>query len=123
MIKSTQIKIILMIIIVAIIITVTVVVCIKTFKKEEDKTPEINNEYLYILGMCYKDLKDFIRARDSFALAIEFDDKDYKSYYEYGLILDSTNKKEAALIMFEKAIKIKPDFFLNFTLQDNTPPG
>lgn len=70
-----------------------------------------NNEYLYILGMCYKDLKDFIRARDSFALAIEFDDKDYKSYYEYGLILDSTNKKEAALIMFEKAIKIKPDFY------------
>lgn len=70
-----------------------------------------NNEYLYLLGMCYKELKDFIRARDSFALAIEFDDKDYKSYYEYGLILDSTNKKEAALIMFEKAIKIKPDFY------------
>ena len=39
--KATLIAII---IIVAIIITVTVVVCIKTFKKEEDKTPEINNE-------------------------------------------------------------------------------
>lgn len=70
-----------------------------------------NNEYLYLLGMCYKALDKFLDARDSFALAIEFDDKDYKSYYEYGLILDSTNKKEAALLMFEKAIKLKPDYY------------
>mgnify|MGYP004510043123 CR=1 FL=1 len=70
-----------------------------------------NNELLYLAGMCYKGLKDFINSRDSFALAIEFDDKDYKSYYEYGIVLDSTNKKEAALLMFDKAIKCKPDFY------------
>lgn len=70
-----------------------------------------SNELLYLAGMCYKGLKDFINSRDSFALAIEFDDKDYKSYYEYGMVLDSTNKKEAALLMFDKAIKCKPDFY------------
>ncbi len=70
-----------------------------------------NNEYMYILGLCYKAIGDFINARDCFSLAIEFNEKDYKSYYEYGLILDSTNKKEAALLMFDKAIKCKPDFY------------
>lgn len=70
-----------------------------------------SNELLYLTGMCYKGLNDFINSRDSFALALEFDDKDYKSYYEYGLVLDSTNKKEAALLMFDKAIKCKPDFY------------
>ena len=39
-------------------------------------------EYLDILGQCYKELRDFINARDSFALAIELDANDYKSYYE-----------------------------------------
>ncbi len=68
-------------------------------------------EYLYILGQCYKNINDFINARDSFALAIELDKNDYKSYYELGLILDETNKKETALAMFNRAIKIKPDFY------------
>lgn len=68
-------------------------------------------EYLYILGNCYKELKDFINARDSFALAIDLDRKDYKSYYELGLILDETNKKETAMIMFRNALKIKPDYY------------
>lgn len=68
-------------------------------------------EYLYILGMCYKNLDDYINARDSFALATELDKGDYKSYYELGRILDETNKKETAIVMFNKAIKIKPDFY------------
>lgn len=68
-------------------------------------------EYLYILGMCYKNLDDYINARDSFALVIELDKNDYKSYYELGRILDETNKKETAIVMFNKAIKIKPDFY------------
>ncbi len=70
-----------------------------------------NNEYLYMLGICYKELGDLVSARNSFSMAIEFDEKDYKSYYEYGLILDSSDKKEAALLMFDKAIKAKPDFY------------
>ena len=68
-------------------------------------------EYLYILGQCYKELKDFINARDSFALAVDLDNKDYKSYYELGLILDETNKKETAMVMFKKALSIKPNFY------------
>lgn len=68
-------------------------------------------EYLYILGQCYKELKDFINARDSFALAVELDNKDYKSYYELALILDETNKKETAMVMFRKALSINPNFY------------
>ena len=69
------------------------------------------SEYLYILGKCYKELGDFINARDSFSLAIELNSNDYKSYYEYGLILDETNKRSFALNMYEAALKIKPDFY------------
>lgn len=69
------------------------------------------SEYLYILGQCYKELRDFINARDSFALSAELDPKAYKSYYELGLILDETNKKETAMVMFNKALKIKPDYY------------
>ncbi len=66
---------------------------------------------MYILGKCYKALGDFINARDSFYLAIEIDPKDYKSYYELGIILDETNKKELALSMYDSALKIKPDYY------------
>lgn len=68
-------------------------------------------EYLYILGQCYKHIGDFINSRDSFALAIELDEKDYKSYYELGLALDETNKKDSAIVMFNNALKLKPDFY------------
>ncbi len=68
-------------------------------------------EYLYLSGKCYKHLNDFINARDSFALATQLDRSDYKSYYELGIILDETNKKDTAIVMFNKALKLKPDFY------------
>lgn len=70
-----------------------------------------SSEMMYILGMCYKELKDFINARDSFALAVELNKNDYKSFYELGLILDGTNKKDVAITMFNKALHIKKDFY------------
>lgn len=70
-----------------------------------------NNEYMYILGKCYKNKNDYINARDSFALAIELNEKDYLSCYEFGLILDETNKKEVACAMFNKALKLNPNFY------------
>lgn len=70
-----------------------------------------NNEYMYILGRCYKSKNDYINARDCFALAIELNPKDYLSCYEFGLILDETNKKEVACAMFNKALKINPNFY------------
>lgn len=69
------------------------------------------NEYLYIAGMCYKNTGNIPKAKDNFVLALEYDNKDASSYYEYGLILDSTNKKEAALMMFDKALKSRPNFY------------
>lgn len=69
------------------------------------------NEYMYILGKCYKAKNDYINARDSFALAIELNPNDYLSCYEFGLILDETNKREVACAMFNKALKINPDFY------------
>lgn len=68
-------------------------------------------EYYYFLGICYKHLNDFVNSRDSFALAVEIDKRDYLSYYELGCILDETNKKETALIMFNNSLRIKPDFY------------
>ncbi len=68
-------------------------------------------EYLYILGICYKNLNDYINARDSFALATDLDKEDYKSYYELGRILDETNKRDTAIVMFNKAIKINQNFY------------
>lgn len=69
------------------------------------------NEYMYILGQCYKNKNDYINARDSFAFAIELNPNDYLSCYEFGLILDETNKKEVACAMFNKAIKLCPNFY------------
>ena len=69
------------------------------------------SEYMYILGKCYKAQDDYINARDSFAIAIELNPKDYKSIYEFALILDETNKKEVACAMFSKALKINQEFY------------
>ncbi len=69
------------------------------------------SEYYYFLGVCYKNLNDFVNSRDSFALAVELDKRDYLSYYELGCILDETNKKETAIIMFNNSLRIKPDFY------------
>lgn len=69
------------------------------------------SEYYYILGMCYKFKKDFINSRDSFTLAIELDRRDYKSYYELGLVLNDTNKKDIAIVMLNNSLRLKPDFY------------
>ena len=68
-------------------------------------------EYYYLLGICYKNLDDFINSRDCFALAVGLDKRDYLSYYELGCVLDTTNKRDTAVIMFNNALRIKPDFY------------
>ncbi|MEG2310796.1 MAG: tetratricopeptide repeat protein [Clostridia bacterium] len=70
-----------------------------------------NAEYLYILGMCYKNIRDDINARDCFKLAIEFDPKNIESYYELGLIYDDTNKKELAMKMYQEGLNIEPNSY------------
>lgn len=91
------------------------------FSKEYEKTINYinkliilegtNADYLYFLGMCYKNINDLINARDYFAMAVEIDKKNYKSYYELGLIFDETDKKDIAIAMFNNAIKIEPLFY------------
>lgn len=68
-------------------------------------------EYMYLLGKSYKKIGDFLNARDSFYLAIELDSLDYKSYYELGLILDETNRKEEAKKMYRDAIKLNKNYY------------
>ena len=70
-----------------------------------------NNEYMYMLGICYKNLDDIINAREVFKQAIEMNKEDYKSCYELGKILDELNNKEEAVQMFNKAIRINGDFY------------
>lgn len=69
------------------------------------------SEYMYLLGKSYKMLGDFLNARDSFYLAIELDKSDYKSYYELGMILDETNRKEEAKKMFRESLKLKRNYY------------
>lgn len=70
--------------------------------------------YYYYLGMCYKFKKEYTNSKDSFALAIEYDKRDYRAYYELGVLLDSVNKKETAIIMLNNSLRIKPDFYEAF---------
>lgn len=82
--------------------------------KDVNKLIEIEgrkSEYYYILGICYKYKRDFITSRDFFALAVELDRRDYKSYYELGLALYETNKKETAIVMINNSLRLKPDFY------------
>ena len=65
----------------------------------------------YLLGICYKELKKYIEARDIFAMAVENNPQDYKAYFEFGNILELTDKKDTAIIMYTNCLKLKPDFY------------
>lgn len=65
----------------------------------------------YLLGISYKNTGEYIEARDTFSIATQLNSLDYKSYYELGNILDLTNKKETAIIMFNNSLKVKPDYY------------
>ncbi len=69
------------------------------------------SEYLYLLGKCYAEKNDYLNARDCFALAIDLNKEDYLSYYELGCVLESTEKTDSAIMMFNKALALKKDMY------------
>ena len=69
-----------------------------------------DNSY-YLLGICYKENKEYIEARDTFAIAVENNPSDYKAYYEFGNILEMTGKQDTAIIMYKNCLKLKHNYY------------
>ena len=69
-----------------------------------------DNSY-YLLGLCYKEIKEYIEARDTFAIAVENNPSDYKAYFEFGNILEMTGKQDTAIIMYKNCLKLKPNYY------------
>ena len=68
-----------------------------------------SNNY-YILGRCLRKEKRYSESRDMLVEAIELDKTNYMAYYELGLTLDESDKKDTAIIMFSNALKINSEF-------------
>ncbi len=78
-----------------------------TLKKNKKS---INSENYYILGRCLRKEKRYLDSRDMLIEAIELDKENFLAYYELGLTLTSSDKKDTAIIMFSNCLKINPDF-------------
>lgn len=70
----------------------------------------ITSENYYILGRCLRKEKRYLDARDMFIESIELDKNNFMAYYELGLTLDESDKKDTAIIMLSNALKINPEF-------------
>ncbi len=74
-----------------------------------NKKSVTSNNY-YILGRCLRKERRYLDARDMFIEAIELDKNNYMAYYELGLTLSASDKKDTAIIMLSNALKIEPEF-------------
>jgi len=70
----------------------------------------ITSDNYYILGRCLRKEKRYLDSRDMLIEAIELDKNNFMAYYELGLTLTSSDKKDTAIIMFSNSLKINPDF-------------
>lgn len=70
----------------------------------------ITSESYYILGRCLRKEKKYLDSRDMLIEAIELDKENFLAYYELGLTLSASDKKDTAIIMFSNGLKINPDF-------------
>ena len=68
-----------------------------------------SNNY-YILGRSLRKEKRYSEARDMLVEAVELDKNNFMAYYELGLALSSSDKKDTAVIMFSNSLKIEPEF-------------
>lgn len=70
----------------------------------------ITSESYYILGKCLRKEKRYLDSRDMLIEAIELDKENFLAYYELGLTLSASDKKDTAIIMFSNGLKINPEF-------------
>lgn len=70
----------------------------------------ITSENYYILGRCLRKEKKYLDSRDMLIEAIELDKNNFLAYYELGLTLSASDKKDTAIIMFSNGLKINPEF-------------
>lgn len=70
----------------------------------------ITSENYYILGRALRKEKRYLDSRDMLIEAIELDKYNFLAYYELGLTLTASDKKDTAVIMFSNCLKINPEF-------------
>lgn len=70
----------------------------------------ITSKSYYILGRCLRKEKRYLDSRDMLIEAIELDKDNFLAYYELGLTLSASDKKDTAIIMFSNGLKINPEF-------------
>ncbi|MFK5937565.1 MAG: tetratricopeptide repeat protein [Sulfurimonas sp.] len=70
-----------------------------------------NNTFIYqAMASIYRKKGEFTSARMSLNASLDMDDTNPITYYNYGNLLQDMNHQEEAVEMYEKAIKINPDF-------------
>jgi len=75
----------------------------------KNKKSVTSNSY-YILGKCLRKEKKYLDSRDMLIEAIELDKENCLAYYELGLTLSASDKKDTAIIMLSNGLKINPEF-------------
>jgi len=70
-----------------------------------------NNEFIHnSMASIYRSRGEFTSAKLQLKASLDIDDQNPITYYNYGNLLVDMNNNEEAIIMYEKAIEINPDF-------------
>lgn len=64
----------------------------------------------HLLGLSYKENKEYDKALINFKKAIKIDKMFYKCYYDIAIVYDKLKKHELSLFYLQKVIKINPNF-------------
>jgi tetratricopeptide (TPR) repeat protein len=78
-------------------------------KKSAELTPYFSDAWDQ-MGLAYMRIKDFDSSRYAFVNALNYGSNDPKINNNYGNLLFNTNQIDSALVYFEKAVSLKPDY-------------
>lgn len=76
---------------------------------EIKKTEELDIFSLSLLGMCYKELSDYKKAKKYFQEALILENDNSKLYYELANIYYLENNIKSAFPLIKKALELEPD--------------
>ncbi|MCI0470920.1 MAG: tetratricopeptide repeat protein, partial [Candidatus Aminicenantes bacterium] len=66
-------------------------------------------QYRKTLRTQEKRIENLFNAKDSFVKAVRSDDRFYHCYYNFGIIYEKLNSRDAAIAAFRKALKAAPE--------------
>ncbi len=62
------------------------------------------------LASLYRDKGEFEKAKEHYEASLVIDSEYEVTYFNYANLLVDMDEKERAKVMYEKALKVKPDF-------------